>query len=53
MPIGALRVEDAGRQAQEGVHIALVQELAPHDLARAALEEHVVGHDDRRAAVHC
>jgi hypothetical protein len=50
--LDALRVEDAGRQAQEGVHVALVQELAAHDLARAALEEHVVGHDDRRAAVH-
>jgi hypothetical protein len=42
---------DADRQAQKGVHVALVQELAPHDLARAALEEHVVGHDDRRAAI--
>jgi hypothetical protein len=29
-----------------------VQELAPDDLARAALEEHVVGYDDRRPAVH-
>ena len=47
----ALRVEDAGRQPQQRVDVALVQELAPHGLAGAALEEHVVGHDDGGAAV--
>jgi hypothetical protein len=47
-----LRVDDAGRQTREGVHIALMQEFAPDRLVGAALEEHVVGHDDRRPAVH-
>src|SRR5712692_4495474 len=46
-----LRVEDTRRQAQKGVHIALVEELPPYGLARAALEKHVVGDDDGRAAV--
>ena len=49
--LDALRVEDAGRQAQERVDVALVQELAADRLAGAALEEDVVGHDDRRPAV--
>jgi hypothetical protein len=34
------------------VHVALVQELAPHRLAGAGLEEDVVGHDHRRPAAH-
>ena len=33
------------------MHVALVQQLAPDRLARAALEQHVVGHDHRGAAV--
>ena len=33
------------------MHVALVQQLAAHRLAGAALEEHVVRHDDGRAAV--
>ena len=47
----ALGVEDAGRQAQQRVDVALVEQLAADGLAGAALEEHVVGHDDGGAAV--
>ena len=47
----ALGVEDAGRQAQQGVDVALVQQPPPDRLARAALEQHVVRHHDRGAAV--
>jgi hypothetical protein len=31
--------------------IALMQQLAPHGLAGAAFEEHVIWHDDRRSTV--
>jgi hypothetical protein len=34
------------------VQIALVEELSADHLAGSALEEHVVGHDDGRPAVH-
>ena len=47
----ALGVEDAGRQPQQRVHVALLQQVAPHRLAGPALEQHVVGHDDGAAAV--
>jgi len=33
------------------VHVCLRQKAPPHRFARAALEEHVVWHDDGRAAV--
>ncbi len=46
----ALRVEDAGGQAQDGVEVAPVHEAAAQLLAPAVVEEHVVGYDDRRAA---
>ena len=49
--LDALGVEDAGRQTQQGVHVALLEQLAADRLARAAFEKHVVGHDDRGAAV--
>jgi hypothetical protein len=49
--LDALGVEDARRQAQQRVHVALVQQLAADGLAGPALEEHVVGHDDGGAAV--
>jgi hypothetical protein len=41
-------LEDAGRQPQQRVDVALVKQLASHSLAGAALEEHVVRHHDRR-----
>ena len=47
----ALRVEDAGGQAQQGVHVGLLEQFAPDGLARAAFEQHVVRHHHRRAAV--
>ena len=46
-----LGVEQAGGQAQQGVHIALVQQLLANGFARAAFKQHVVGQDHRRAAV--
>jgi len=47
----ALGVEDAGRQAQQRMHVELLQQIAAHRLARATLEQHVVRHHHRRAAV--
>jgi hypothetical protein len=47
-----LRVEDAGGQPQERVYIELLQQVAPHGLARTAFEEDVVRHDDGRPSVH-
>jgi hypothetical protein len=49
--LDALGVEDAGREAQEGVDVALGEQLAADRLAGAALEEDVVGDDDGGAAV--
>ena len=46
-----LGVQDPGRKAEERVNVALVKELPPNGLARATLEEHVVGDDDGGAAV--
>ena len=42
MPVG---------KPQQGVHVGLLQQLPPHGLAGAALEQHVVGDDDGAAAV--
>ena len=49
--LDALGVEDAGRQPQQRVHVALLEQVAPHRLAGPALEQHVVRHDDGTAAV--
>src|SRR5205807_2943910 len=43
-----LRVEHARRQTKKGVDVALVEQLAPNGLPRAALEEDVVRDDDGR-----
>ena len=45
------RIPDAGWQAQQGVNAAFLKQVAPHLLARAALEQHVVRHHHRGAAV--
>jgi hypothetical protein len=50
--LDALRVEDARGQAQHGVNVAGLQQLAADLLARAALEQHVVGQHHRRLTVH-
>ena len=47
----ALRIEKAGRQTQERVHIALVQELAPDGFPCPTFEEDVIRHHDRGAAI--
>jgi very-short-patch-repair endonuclease len=47
----ALGVEDAGRQPQQRVDVALFQQVAAHRLAGPALEQHVVRHDDGAAPV--
>ena len=46
-----LGVEHAGGKAQDGVEVGVVQQLLPDGLAGAALEQHVVRHHDRGAAV--
>lgn len=48
----ALGVEDAGGQAQQGMHLAFLQELAADGFASTTLEEHVIGHDDGGAAMN-
>ena len=47
----ALRVEDARRQAQQRMHVGLLQQLAADGLPRAALEQHVVRQHHRRPPV--
>ena len=47
----ALRVEDAGGQAQQRVHVRLLEQFAPDGFARAAFKQHVVRQHHRRAAV--
>ena len=47
----ALRVEQARGQAQERMHVALVQELSPDRLPCPAFEQDVIRHDNCRAAV--
>ena len=47
----ALGIEDASRQSQQRVNVALLQQVAAHRFAGPALEQHVVRHDDGTAAV--
>ena len=47
----SLGVEHARRQAEKGMHVTLVQQASADSLASAALEEHVVWHDDGGTAV--
>lgn len=49
--LDALGVEDARRQAQERVDLALLEPVPAHGLSGAALEEDVVGHDHCGAPV--
>lgn len=44
--LDALRVEDAGRQSQDGVQVALLHEVAADGLTVAVGEQDVVGQDD-------
>lgn len=46
----AVSIENAGGQAQYGVQIRGFQQLLAHRLARTALEQDVVRHDDCRAS---
>lgn len=48
--LDALGVEDAGRQPQERVNVAFVQELSPDGFPGSTLEENVVGHQRRQRA---
>ena len=43
----ALGVEDPGRQPQQRMNVALLQQLPTHDLPSPTLEEDVIGHDNR------
>ena len=47
----ALRIEEAGRQTQERVHIALVQELPPDSFPRPNYKEDVVWYHNRSATI--
>lgn len=44
--LDALSVEDARRQAQDGVQVAFLHEVAADRLAIAVREQHIVGQDD-------
>ena len=46
----ALRIEDAGRQAQDRVQVAQVHQPRAQPPPRVVLEQHVVGHDHGGAA---
>ena len=48
--LDALRVEHAGRQAQDGVQVGVVQQLLADRLTGTAFKQHVVGNDDGSAA---
>jgi len=50
--LDALSIEDAGRQAQERMNVAFVQERAADDLPCPALEEDIIGHDNRGFTRH-
>ena len=41
--LDSLRIEQAGGQPQQRVHIARMQELLANRLTRAAFKQHVVG----------
>ena len=43
--LDAMGIEDAGGQAQDGVQVGVLQQLAPDRLPGPALEQHVVRHD--------
>ena len=47
----ALSVEDAGGQAEQRVDVALLEQVRADGLSGSALEEDVVGDDDRSSAV--
>ena len=47
----ALRVKNAGGQAQQRMHVRLLEQFAPDGFARAAFKQHVVRQHHRRAAV--
>src|SRR6266511_6299034 len=47
----ALRIEQAGRQTQQGMDLALVQQLSANRLPCPALEKNIVRNHDRRPAV--
>lgn len=49
--LDALGVEDAGGQAEKGVHIAFVKEFAANGFAGSAFEEDVIGDDDGGASL--
>ena len=46
-PVG---IEYAGDQPEQGLDVAVAQQVAPDRLPGAALKEHVVGYHDGRAA---
>ena len=49
--LDAARVEDAGGQTQQGVDVVFVEQSPANRLTRTTLEQHIVGHDDRRSPV--
>ncbi len=46
-----LCVEDAGGQAQKGMYVCLLEQLAANCFTRAAFKQHVVRHHDRGPAM--
>ena len=49
--LDALGIEYPRRQAQERMHVALLEQLPPDRLTGPAFKQHVIRHDDRAAAV--
>ena len=50
--LDALGVEEAGRETQQGMDVAFVEQFAAHHLPRPTLEQDIVGHDHGSRAVH-
>ena len=49
--LNTLGLKQPCREAEQGVHVALVEKLTPDGLPGPTFEEDVVGNDDRRATV--
>ena len=47
----SLRIENAGRQAQERMHVAFVEQLSSHLFSGSALKKHVIRDHDCRSPV--
>src|SRR5437588_11133556 len=50
--LNTLSIKDTRRQPQQRMHIALLEQLAPHNLTSAALKEHIIRYHHRCPPMH-